>query len=254
MVLRLWRRRPSLGCSRVPNLSGQKAVKGQKRRRSPRVRRAKPAQTGRSSELTRRPFRMAPVVPMMLLPEKDLGPLAVQTVRSGLVTQVLLGTTAPLVERTVRMALVVPLPTEDLDITTDEKVRVGRRAPAALMVLDPMPGHMVRVGRKVAGKSPKTDLGHRANQISTTRRPIAQSSRDRWLTRPPRGWCVGVCYSPAPHSPSLMKKCGEADAAMPSRCLSLRDRDSGTWRCPASKPCRADFAQPSRGNRTPPLG
>ena len=197
---------------------------------------------------------MAPVVPMMLLPEKDLGPLAVQTVRSGLVTQVLLGTTARLVERTVRMALVVPLPTEDLDITTDEKIRVGRRAPAALVVLDPMPGHMVRVGRKVAGKSPKTDLGHRANQISTTRRPIAQSSRDRWLTRPPRGWCVGVCYSPAPRSPSLMKKCGEADAAMPSRCLSLRDRDSGTWRCPASKPCRAEFAQPSRGNRTPPLG
>src|SRR5215475_11254171 len=187
MVLRLWRRRPSLGCSRVPNLSGQKAVKGQKRRRSPRVRRAKPAQTGRSSELTRRPFRMAPVVLMMLLSEKDLGPLAVQTVRPGLVTQVLLGTTARLVERTVRMALVVPLPTEDLDITTDEKIRAGRRAPAALVVLDPMPGHMVRVGRKVAGKSPKTDLDHRANQISTTRRPIAQSSRDRWLTRPPRG-------------------------------------------------------------------
>src|SRR5262245_18533237 len=190
MVLRLWRRRPSLGCSRVPKLSGQKAVKGQ-RRRSPRVRRAKPAQTGRSSELTRRPFRMAPVVPMMLLPEKDLGPLAVQTVRSGLVTQVLLGTTARLVERTVRMALVVPLPTEDLDITTDEKVRVGRRAPAALMVLDPMPGHMVRVGRKVAGKSPKADLDQTANKKSTTRRSIAQSSRDRlaYTALAPRGRC-----------------------------------------------------------------
>src|SRR5262249_11372810 len=170
MVLQLWRRRPSLGCSRVPKLSGQKAVKGQKRRRSPRVRRAKPAQTGRSSELTRRPFSMAPVVLMMLLPEKDLGPLAVKTVRAGLVTLVLPGMTPRLVVRTA---------TEDLDITTGEKVRVGRRAPAALMVLDPMPGHMVRVGRKVAGKSPKTDLGHRANQISTTRRSIAQSSRDR---------------------------------------------------------------------------
>src|SRR5262249_37892627 len=146
MVLRLWRRQPSLGCSRVPKLSGQKAVKGQKRRRLPRVRRAKPAQTGWGSELTRRPNRMAPVGLMMLLPEKDLGPLAVQTVRPGLVTQVLLGTMARLVERTVRMALVVPLPTEDLDITTDEKIRVGRRA---LVVLDPMPGHMVRVGRKV---------------------------------------------------------------------------------------------------------
>src|SRR5262249_35247888 len=166
MVLQLWRRRPSLGCSRVPKLSGQKAVKGQKRRRSPRVRRAKPAQTGRSSELTRRPFRMAPLVLMMLLPEKDLGPLAVQTVRAGLVTLV-----TPL--------LVVRTATEDLDITTGEKVRVGRRALAALVVLDPMLGHTVRVGHKVAGKSPKADLDRTANKTSTTRRSIAPGSRDR---------------------------------------------------------------------------
>jgi hypothetical protein len=116
---------------------------------------------------------------MMLLPEKDLGPLAGQTVRAGLVTLLLPGPTARLVVRTARTALVVPLPTEDPDITTGEKVRVGRRAPAALVVLDPMPGHMVRVGRKVAGKSLKADLDQTANQRSKTRRPMMQGSRDR---------------------------------------------------------------------------
>src|SRR5262245_47422450 len=149
MVLRVWRRRPSLGCSRVLKLSGRKGVKGQTRRRSPRARLAKPVQTNRNSELTRRQFRMAPVILMMLLPEKDLGPLAVQTVRAGLVTLVLPGITPRLVVRTA---------TEDLDITTGEKVRVGSRAPAALVVLDPMLGH------KVAGKSPKADLDQTANK------------------------------------------------------------------------------------------
>jgi hypothetical protein len=112
---------------------------------------------------------MAPVVLMMLLPEKDLGPLAVQTVRAGLVTLVLPGITPRLVVRTA---------TEDLDITTGEKVRVGSRAPAAPVVLDPMLGHMVRAGHKAAGKSPKADLDQTANKRSTTRRS-AQSSRDR---------------------------------------------------------------------------
>src|SRR5262245_38383943 len=88
MVLLVWRRRPSLGCSRVLKLSGQKGLKGQTRRRSPRARRAKPAQTGRSSELTSRPFRMAPMALMKLLPGKDVGPLAVQKIKAGLVNLV----------------------------------------------------------------------------------------------------------------------------------------------------------------------
>jgi hypothetical protein len=114
---------------------------------------------------------MAPVDLMMLL-QKDLGPLAVQTVRAGLVTLVLPGIMPRRVLRTA---------TEDLDITTGEEVRVGPALAAlvVLLVLDPMLGHMVRVGHKAAAKSPKADLDQTANKKSTTRRSIAQSSRDR---------------------------------------------------------------------------